>query len=284
MRKGTGVVLMKDKTHLFYRISPSGSADIRVSNVGYDDFRAVEPMMTFRKQTEYTLHFILEGRGTVEKEDAAFTVEKNQFFFVAPGENFRYYPDQKEPWRYVWFGFEGRMAAYYASLIGFDGETVRRATDPMRVRDIIEALFLRAERRGIDETDAVAAFLSIVSEERSVLLLAKPNGENLADRAASIIEVNYQSPTFTVKVLSEMLHLSHPYLCRLYKKERGLTPESEIIGKRLRLAASLLCSTQKPIYEVANESGYRDELHFAKSFRKHYGTSPREYRKENREL
>jgi len=75
-----------------------------------------------------------------------------------------------------------------------------------------------------------------------------------------------------------------PYLCRLYKKERGLTPESEIIGKRLRLAASLLCSTQKPIYEVANESGYRDELHFAKSFRKHYGTSPREYRKENREL
>ena len=81
-----------------------------------------------------------------------------------------------------------------------------------------------------------------------------------------------------------MLHLSHPYLCRLYKKERGLTPESEIIGKRLRFAASLLCSTQKPIYEVANESGYRDELHFAKSFRKHYGTSPREYRKENREL
>ena len=275
---------MKEKTHVFYRLSPSGSADIRVSNIGYDDFRAVEPMMTFRKQTEYTLHFIVEGKGTVEKENTVFSVEKNQFFFIAPGENFRYYPDEKEPWRYVWFGFEGRMAAYFASLLGFDGETVRCVSDPTRVRSVIKELFLLAEGRGIDETDAVAALLTLVSQERAVLLPAKPKGENLADRAASIIEVNYKSPTFTVAVLSEMLHLSHPYLCRLYKKERGLTPESEIIGKRLRLAASLLCSTQKPIYEVARESGYRDELHFAKSFRKYYGTSPRAYRKENREL
>ena len=126
--------------------------------------------------------------------------------------------------------------------------------------------------------------MQIVSRERSLLLSAKPKGDNLADRAASIIEVNYKSPTFTVAVLSEMLHLSHPYLCRLYKKERGLTPESEIIGKRLRLAASLLCGTEKPIYEVARESGYRDELHFAKSFRKYYGASPRAYRKENKAL
>ena len=275
---------MKEKAHLFYRLSPSGSVDIRVSNIGYDDFRVIEPMMTFRKQTEYTLHFILEGKGTVEKEDRVFTVEKNQLFFIAPGENFRYYPDEKEPWRYVWFGFEGRMAGYYATLFGFEGETVKSSADASRVRRIVTELFLSAEKRGIDETDAVAAFLSIVSGERSGLLLSKPKGENLADRAAGIIEVNYKSPTFTVKVLSEMLHLSHPYLCRLYKKERGLTPESEIIGKRLRLAASLLCSTQKPIYEVARESGYRDELHFAKSFRKYYGESPRAYRKKNKEI
>lgn len=264
---------------VFYRLAPSGSQDFRISNIGYDDFSITDPMMVFRKQTEYTLHFVLEGRGFIETEGASYTVSENQLFFIPPGESFRYYADENAPWKYVWFGFEGRMAGQYAALFGFDGVTVRPPQNALAVRETVLELFHRAEGKGADETDAIAAFLRLVFLERCVSPPAKPKSENLAERASHLIDINYRSPTFTVGVLAEMLHLSHPYLSRLYKKERGITPESEIIGKRLRLAASLLCTTAKPVYEVARASGYRDELHFAKAFHNHYGASPRVYRK-----
>ena len=44
-----------------------------------------------------------------------------------------------------------------------------------------------------------------------------------------------------------------------------------------------MIKTDVPIYVVAKEVGYNDQLAFSKIFRKKYGQSPEQYRKKHRD-
>jgi AraC family L-rhamnose operon regulatory protein RhaS len=49
---------------------------------------------------------------------------------------------------------------------------------------------------------------------------------------------------------------------------------------RLYIASQLLRDTTLPITEIYERVGFNDPAHFGRQFRKHYGTSPSEYRRQ----
>lgn len=86
-------------------------------------------------------------------------------------------------------------------------------------------------------------------------------------------------------------NLSVATLCRefsvsksgLYKELRPYMPEgiAEFIKtQRLEKAASLLAHSEKPIWEIAQESGFSDADYFLRIFKKEKGVSAGRYRKE----
>jgi two-component system response regulator YesN len=71
----------------------------------------------------------------------------------------------------------------------------------------------------------------------------------------------------------------HPsYLSRLYKLEMGENISDYITKLKLEKSIQLLKSSTKKVYEISIEVGYQNPHYFIKLFKKHYGTTPQEYR------
>lgn len=73
----------------------------------------------------------------------------------------------------------------------------------------------------------------------------------------------------------------HPcHALRLFKEETGLTPHAYLLRLRLAKAKDLLASTRLSMAEIAQETGFFDQSHFTRTFRRFEHTTPLRYRKE----
>lgn len=93
------------------------------------------------------------------------------------------------------------------------------------------------------------------------------------ERASSLIINNTPE---SLEQIADEIYISKYYLIHKFKAEMGLTPHYFQIQNRIRKAQNLLCKGNKISY-VAVETGFYDQSHFIKEFRKIVGMSPSEY-------
>ena len=109
----------------------------------------------------------------------------------------------------------------------------------------------------------------------------KPD-ENQAMRAV----VQYCSNNFTkdlsLSILEEELHLSKYYISHLLGDKLGIRFNDYVNSLRISEACRLLRTTSMSITEISDTSGFGTLRTFNRSFIKQLGTSPSEYRKNNR--
>lgn len=75
----------------------------------------------------------------------------------------------------------------------------------------------------------------------------------------------------------------HPvHLTRTFRRYFRCTPGEYLRGRRLEKAASLLAESAAPLSEVALASGFADQSHFAKSFKRAFSVTPSAYRRSYR--
>ena len=94
------------------------------------------------------------------------------------------------------------------------------------------------------------------------------------------IGADYSEP-LTVDSLASELGTNRTSLQKQITQATGKTVGSCLTNVRLDAARLLICGTELPIGEIAERSGYLDSSAFIRSFRKVYGLTPTEYRKQN---
>ncbi len=82
------------------------------------------------------------------------------------------------------------------------------------------------------------------------------------------------------KTLAENVFLSPDYLSRIFRQETGVSLSEYIIRCRMREAKRLLIETDKPVGDIAYQTGYANVAYFTKVFRERYGMSPGKFRRE----
>ena len=82
----------------------------------------------------------------------------------------------------------------------------------------------------------------------------------------------------TVETLAETVGISVPYLHQLFMKHRGLPPYQYILNLKMKKAKSLLASTGELIKTIGFSCGFSSPESFSRSFKKHIGMTPGEYR------
>lgn len=90
------------------------------------------------------------------------------------------------------------------------------------------------------------------------------------------IEENYQ--TLTLPDLADRFHYSPRHMSHRLKQITGMNFTEYLLQKRMEEAADLLTNTNIKIGAIAEMTGYNNQEHFIRSFRKYYGASPGEYR------
>lgn len=82
---------------------------------------------------------------------------------------------------------------------------------------------------------------------------------------------------FTPQELAAKLNVSASYFQHLYKDFFGISFKKDLIDMRLNYASDLLLNTTLTIEQVAYMSGYSNEIHFYRQFKKKNGMTPKEY-------
>ncbi|XID91989.1 AraC family transcriptional regulator [Paenibacillaceae bacterium WGS1546] len=94
--------------------------------------------------------------------------------------------------------------------------------------------------------------------------------------------VNWLNESYAMDLSQEriekMVDRKYEYLCQIFKRYAGITIGTYIQQLRIQRSKHLLRHTDKKIYEICEEVGYRDTFYFSRCFKKFEGVSPSEYR------
>lgn len=95
--------------------------------------------------------------------------------------------------------------------------------------------------------------------------------------AVNYIDENFKEPV-ALKKLAETVHMNQNYFSTYFRNVMNCSVSTYIIRKRLKHACMLLSTTDDSIIEIALDSGFENVPYFNRTFKKHIGITPKEYR------
>lgn len=120
---------------------------------------------------------------------------------------------------------------------------------------------------------------------RPTELVMSDDGDRYEDRIRQINHYIYQNydHDISLKELSEKLYLSNGYLSRFFKKNYGMNFAQYLTKVRVFRAADDLRYSDDSITRIAYNNGFTSAALFNKVFKKFYGQTPSEFRKNTTE-
>lgn len=99
----------------------------------------------------------------------------------------------------------------------------------------------------------------------------------IVQKAVTMINADL-SANLTLSMIADAHSISSGYLATVFKKEVGMTVSEYIREKRMNYAEHLLLTTHLQIQTIALHCGIMDVQYFSKTFKKHTGKTPKEFR------
>lgn len=103
-------------------------------------------------------------------------------------------------------------------------------------------------------------------------------GNFIVQAALSYMRAHCADGHISLGDVADHVYVSQWHLSKLLNRETGQSFFDLLGGMRIDLAKRLLSDPARRIHEVAEAVGYLDVAHFSKSFKKHVGCTPGEYR------
>ncbi|WP_164826786.1 helix-turn-helix domain-containing protein, partial [Paenibacillus alginolyticus] len=105
--------------------------------------------------------------------------------------------------------------------------------------------------------------------------------EELASEIFDYVKQHLQDPMLTLENIADYLVLSVSYVRLVFKETYLITLSDFIHQERLEQAKQLLISTDWPVLNIAERSGFQSKTTFFTSFKKYTGLTPNQYREQN---
>lgn len=153
-------------------------------------------------------------------------------------------------------------------------------SDILPIQNLVENLictlvYNTPNKRNINQITMGLLFLQLINHIDRLAYGSEE--ESIAFKVLAYIEENYSSGS--LNELADTLHYDISALSRNIKKETGRTYTELVCEKRLSQALFLLKNTDIKVDEIAYAIGYTNVSFFYRTFKKHYGLSPFQYRK-----
>lgn len=134
--------------------------------------------------------------------------------------------------------------------------------------------------RSLSIASAENVFIKMIEEiEEQIVIRRNDILVSRIDKSREIIEKRYSEPGFSLQDICNDLYLSTSQFSFIFKEGTGQTFVEYLTNFRVEQAKILLKTTDKKVYEIAEDVGYNDSRYFSIIFKKQTGITALEYRK-----
>lgn len=275
---------------------------------GYD-FSACKmfnfPSALRHKCNYYSLIYQMEGRGSVTLDSGRYELEAGDFYLIPP-----------EVYYALEIGLDGLciclnfrrsfVASEYKSIALGNPLLTRFLVDSLAADDGVQYSAMHTNGNATINDLVLSIFAEYINQDeysnismRSYLsllfatILRSPNTrlESSAkvtrlDEQFHLIETwlkkNFQTANLTE--LSDSIHFSKQYICRIVKEKTGDTFNTLLIHTRLNMVVQYLTETDLSLEEISYLCGFSAASHMSRTFKNEYGMTPSAYRNKKKAL
>jgi AraC-like DNA-binding protein len=189
-----------------------------------------------------------------------------------PGAPHAYHAIEGSTWKLCWLVFHAPFEG--TPLAGLDHAALLH-TDPRPLKSAI--ISFRREAVGRADPGVLRAWADLIH----LLAMRVTQGDGADERLWKVwdaVSTDLGRP-WSVGDLAGLIDISKEHLRRLCRQHLGRSPMEHVTYLRMRKAAVMLRKTDLKIEAVAEQVSYADRFGFSAAFRRHFGTSPAEYRR-----
>ena len=257
---------------------------LKLYSLGYNDCKIHSPTGLYQVNRWNALYYVRNGNCKFSIYGKTYSLSKGDLFFIPTNVPVQLNPDSEGGFAYYWIAFYPDYAGEISEVLGFCESTPARAAKfPQRVEWIFDTLMEAKTATTEVYFAAMSALMQILSIEYSNAGVSKSTRRHkeLAENVKRVIDYNFANEDFTLNDVAQMLFVSHAQMSRVFKEVMGITPVAYLIDVRLNRAAQLLSEDDFSVKELRCAVGFSDEVHLMKQFKKKFGVTVKEYRKQH---
>ena len=224
-----------------------------------------------------SIEYVKRGSLLVRQRGRAYELERGEIFLMQPQmENeFLSGPDGC---RKISVMISGRLLEPFLAESGLGALDVAAGLDCRH----IERLFQEIEALAGETPDDASCRNSQLTFEFLQSLRIPPGVHEMPDLLAELREELELHPDYdwSQRRMAGRCGCSCTHLVRLFRKYFDTTPRQYLLDLRMRHAKRLLADEKLSVKEISVRCGYNSALNFSTGFRKRFGISPSEYRKQ----
>lgn len=252
----------KEHLHVIEEVS-----HIRVNEVNVNEYNTIN-------ENEYFVLYVLKGSLKINYLDEIYDLCKNQTIIIKKTNPFEITYNQSEVYECI---IRGNQLHYFIK----EEFKIFESRFQKKSEIFFHTLFNTLDKyEFLDEFSLSSAQLKLYSDiyvyEHEAVPIHRKTEE--IKKALKFIEEYYYEDISLVDIASSCGY-SEYYFSRLFKEVVNMTPYEYLIRKRLTQAKILLLSSESNIEDIAYACGFKTEGSFYKTFKKHYFTTPKGYRK-----
>ena len=245
---------------------------------------SMEPHISSRENiSSYLLLTVIQGEGYLTYRGKKHFIRAGDCVYINCRNQYAHESTAEHPWTLMWVHFNGNGADdFYKAYQEQDRGSIFHPANAAAFTDSLTDLFgLMQEKPSLMELSAHKYLTDLITlcflENRA----EAGEGRELSPKLMQVrkyLEEHYQEK-ISLEELSGLFFISKYHLSREYKKKYGITIGSDLTGRRISHAKSLLRFSDSSIEEIALLCGFADAGYFIKVFKKAENMTPLEYRR-----
>jgi AraC-like DNA-binding protein len=248
--------------------------------------------------TFFEFVYVMEGTGFQCINGDQFTYRPGHLFLLAPEDDHTF--DIKIASRFFFIRFNSlylkstsspkalinRLEMILRNVTRQPGCILKREGDKPVIQTLLKCIIDEHEQRDLLHKELIEQYINtllvIVSRNISSALpeTMNENSDNKTLDILNYIQRNIADPEkLRAENIGNVFGIAEAYLGRYFKRNTGTLLQDYIIRYKLKQVENRLLHSDMRIAEIAGEYGFTDKSHLSKTFKKHIGINPAQFRK-----
>lgn len=268
-------VKKKPNPPLFIRRTPDLNADthkVRVTHPVYPHWHSF-----------YEIELVISGKGYTVINNTKYPLERGTLTLITPADTHSIFADEDIISAKISFEKEFIGDTSVLTLLTNNHSIISTSSEEDFEFFFTSFSMLQNTIKSIKPINVLHSRLIL----ESIVLFTITNGNTeIKHTSSSQIQkaINYIEDNFSGKLklsdVAKVTYCSEEYLSTKFHKEVGITISNYILNKRLIYSKKLLTTFTTSMTDIATQAGFNSVSYFSRAFKKTYGISPSEYRKQ----